>query len=296
MGHLLGHHQYGKAEIRVVRLFRDSDPHQIVDYNVSVAVSGDIGETWLSGDNSACLTTDAMKNTVNAFARSQPDAVRQPEEFARVLARHFVETVPQIGTARVSIESYGWDRLAGHPHAFARSGRLVRTCSVVRSSDEEWVTSGLRDLVVLKTTDSEFWGFYTDAYTTLPPTQDRILATAVTAQWWHTPAEGPQDWDASHLAVVDALTETFAGHHSLALQQTLFAMGEAVLDAAKGVAEIRLSMPNKHHFLLDLSAFGLDNPGEVFHADDRPYGLIEGTVRREGAGEPGPAYDPGQAW
>ena len=27
----------------------------------------------------------------------------------------------------------------------------------------------------------------------------------------------------------------------------------------------------------------MDNPGEVFHADDRPYGLIEAQVRRDDA-------------
>ena len=39
-----------------------------------------------------------------------------------------------------------------------------------------------------------------------------------------------------------------------------------------------MSMPNKHHFVVDLTPFGLDNANEVFHADDRPYGLIEAAV------------------
>jgi urate oxidase len=154
--------------------------------------------------------------------------------------------------------------------------------------------SGVRELVLLKTTDSEFHDFLRDRYTTLAPTDDRIMATSVTAQWWHT--DTGVDWSKSHAAVLATMTEVFAGHHSLALQQTLYAMGAAVLEEQPGIAEMRFSLPNKHHFAVDLSPFGLDNRNEVFHADDRPYGLIEGTVRREGAPDPGPAFDPGQGW
>ena len=141
------------------------------------------------------------------------------------------------------------------------------------------VLAGLRDLVVLKTTGSEFRGFPRDRYTTLAETRERILATAVTARWRYTGTE--LDWDATFDAVRTTMLETFASTHSLALQQTLYAMGEAVLERCSDVAEVRLSMPNKHHFLQDLSAFGLDNPDVVYHADDRPYGLIEGTVLRD---------------
>jgi urate oxidase len=295
---VLGHTQYGKAETRVVRVFRDAgnsaDPHEIVDYNVSAALSGEFTDTHLTGDNSKVLTTDAVKNTVNAFAKEAGDSVRQPESFGLALARHFAEDVPQVRRARVKIECYPWDRLAGHPHAFSRRGAYVRTATVTWQAGRAWVASGVRGLVVLKTTDSEFHSFYTDRYTTLQPTNDRVMATEVTAQWWQTDPDA--DWGASFDAVLGTLSEVYAGHHSLSLQQTLFAMGSAVVDGQPGIAEIRLSLPNKHHFLVDLDPFGLKNPGEVFHAADRPYGLIEGTVRRDGAAEPGPAFDPGQGW
>ncbi len=295
---VLGHTQYGKAEVRVVRVFRDTEPHGIVDHNVSVALAGDFADTHLTGDNSLVLTTDAIKNTVNAFASEAGEAVREPESFGLALARHFVTDVPQVRRARVRLETYPWTRLdhggAPHPHAFARHGGHVRTATVTAEPGREWVVSGVRGLVVLKTTDSEFHSFYTDRYTTLAPTTDRVMATEVNAQWWHR--ERAADWQRSHAGVLAALTDAFAGHHSLALQQTLFAMGEAVLEAGPGIGEIRMSLPNKHHFLLDLEPFGLKNPGEVYHADDRPYGLIEGTVRRDDAGDPGPAFDPGQAW
>jgi hypothetical protein len=169
---------------------------------------------------------------------------------------------------------------------------------VTVDGDRAHVLAGLRDLVVLKTTGSEFWGFPRDRYTTLAETRERILATAVTARWRYTGTD--LDWDATFDVVRTTMLETFAGTHSLALQQTLYAMGEAVLERCPDVAEVRLSMPNKHHFLQDLSAFGLDNPDVVYHADDRPYGLIEGTVLRDDVppaevtwlGRPAPAETP----
>jgi urate oxidase len=298
MGVTLAHSQYGKAETRVVRVYRDADPHELVDYNVSVALSGEFSAVHLTGDNANCLTTDAVKNTVNAFASSRGEAARQPESFGLVLARHFVADVPAVRRARIRLDMYPWVRLdssgAPHPHAFRRDGGYVRTATVTCEAGREWVVSGIRDLVVLKTTDSEFGGFYTDRYTTLAPASDRVLATSVTTQWFH--ASRPVDWGGSFGTVVAALTSTFAAHHSLSLQQTLYEMGTEMIAAEPGIAEVRMSLPNKHHFAVDLSPFGLDNANEVFHADDRPYGLIEAAVRRDDAPDPGPAFDPGIGW
>jgi urate oxidase len=183
----LGHNQYGKAETRVVRVFRDSEPNEIADYNVSVALAGDFADVHLTGDNRKCLTTDATKNTVNAYAKEAGDAVREPESFGIALAKHFVDDVPQVSRVRMTLEAYPWDRLSSggspHPHAFSRRGAYVRTATVTYDGSELCVVSGVRDLVVLKTTDSEFHTFYEDRYTTLQPTNDRIMATSVTAQW-----------------------------------------------------------------------------------------------------------------
>lgn len=293
MAHSLGHTQYGKAETRVVRVYRDRDPHELVDLAVSAALSGDFADTHLTGDNTRVLTTDAVKNTVLAYAKEHGEAARQPESFGLALARHFVDDVPQVSRARLGLQSYPWLRLPG-PHAFVREGQLVRTATVTYEAGRTHVVSGLRDLVVLKTTDSEFAGFYEDRYTTLQPTSDRVMATSVTAQWWHTTDDVA--WGSAFASARAALCEAFAASYSRALQQTLFEMGSALLDAVPSVAEVRLSLPNKHHFAVDLTPFGLDNPNEVFFAADRPYGLIEGTVRREGAPDPGPAFDPGQGW
>jgi urate oxidase len=276
----LGRNQYGKAEVRVVAVDRSSPRHELVDLNVSTSLRGDFTAAHTAGDNAHVLATDTQKNTVFAFAR---DGVGEPEEFSLRLARHFAGAYPWITGARVAVESYGWERIAvggqPHHHSFRRAGGEVRTAVVTVDDGVEHVLAGLSDLVVLKTTGSEFWGFPRDRYTTLAETRDRILATAVTARWRYTSSE--LDFGKAFAGVRATLLETFAATHSLALQQTLYAMGEAVLARFDQVAEIRLSMPNKHHFLQDLSAFGLDNPDVVYHADDRPYGLIEGQVLRD---------------
>jgi urate oxidase len=150
------------------------------------------------------------------------------------------------------------------------------------------VVSGLRDLVLLKSTGSEFAGFLTDEYTTLPETHDRIMSTSLVARWRYTDTEA--DWDKTWADVRRLLLERFATVHSLALQQTLWEMGSAVLQAHPEIAEIKLSAPNRHHFVVDLSPFGLENPNEVFYAADRPYGLIECAVTREDAPDPGLAW------
>ena len=280
MAIVLGPNQYGKAEVRVVAVDRSRAFHELVDLNVSSSLRGDFAAAHTDGDNAHVLTTDAQKNTVFAFAR---DGVGSPEAFGLRLARHFAGSYDWITGARVAVESYGWERIAvggqPHHHAFRRPGGEVRTAVVTADGSDVHVLAGLTDLVVLKTTGSEFWGFPRDRYTTLAETRDRILATAVTARWRYTSLD--LDWDATYAGVRTTLLETFAATHSLALQQTLYAMGEAVLERFDDVAEVRMSMPNRHHFLQDLSAYGLDNPDVVYHADDRPYGLIEGAVLRD---------------
>jgi urate oxidase len=287
MAIVLGPNQYGKAEIRLLHVSRDGSTHVIRDLNVSVALSGDLAATHLSGDNSAVLTTDAQKNTVFAFAKEH--GVGEIEDFALLLARHFVVSQAAISFARVTVVQYPWERLGGH--SFARSGREARTATVSHDGSGSWVVSGLRDLTLLNSAGSEFWGFARDRYTTLAETADRILATAVHARWRHaSPAAAGPGWAESYAAARDLLLQAFAGTHSYSLQQTLFAMGKRVLDGRPEIAEIRLSLPNKHHFEVDMSPFGLDNGGEVFYASDRPYGLIEGTITRDDAPPPGKAW------
>lgn len=294
MGISLGANQYGKAECRVVRIYRDSARHRIVDLNVSSSLRGDFTDAHVTGDQRGVLPTDSQKNT--AFAYAKRHGVSSPEDYAIALGRRLLEATARAESAQIRVQEYAWDRIPvgehGHDHAFVQRGGAVRTTAVTvsgRGGEERvWVISGLRDLVLLKSTASEFRGFLEDEYTTLAETDDRILATSLVARWRY--ADGDADWNERHATIHAALLETFAGTYSHALQETLYLMGRRVLELCDDVAEIRFSAPNKHHFLVDLEPFGLRNDGEVFVAADRPYGLIETTVQRD------EAPDPGEAW
>ncbi|TCC40205.1 factor-independent urate hydroxylase [Kribbella speibonae] len=290
----LGANQYGKAENRVVRIYRDTPRHQIRDLNVSTALRGDFEDAHTTGDQSDVLPTDTQKNTAFAFAKEK--GIGAIEDYALTLGAHFLDASPAAQGARVEVEEYAWDRIQvdgqGHHHSFVRTGGGVRNTVVNvegRGTDRKtYVVSGISDLVVLKSTGSEFHGFLKDEYTTLPETNDRILATSLVARWRYD--HGEVDWDKSYDEIKGLLLSRFATIHSLALQQTLYGMGSAVLEQHPEVAEIRFSAPNKHHFLVDLSPFGTENPGEVFIAADRPYGLIEATVTRDDASDAGSAW------
>ena len=295
MAIVLGPNQYGKAETRVVRISRDGSRHEIRDLNVSTSLRGDFADAHIRGDQAHVLPTDSQKNTCFAYAIEK--GAGQIEDYALALARHFVGDIESVREARIEVEEYRWERAsvagAAHPHTFIRAGQDVRTTSVAVRGEGQgqraWVVSGLKDLVLLKSTGSEFAGFLKDPYTTLPETHDRIMATSLTARWRY--ATDSADWAGAHARTRQIMIERFAEVHSLALQQTLWEMGRAVLAAQPDVAEIRLSAPNKHHFLADLAPFGLENPGEVFYAADRPYGVIQCSVIREDAPPPGPAWE-----
>ncbi|MEU6439648.1 factor-independent urate hydroxylase [Streptomyces sp. NPDC047046] len=284
---VLGQNQYGKAEVRVVRVVREGEVHHLRDLNVSIALSGALDDVHLTGSNANCLPTDTMKNTVYVFAKEH--GIASPEDFATRLARHFVTTQPSIHRARVRAEEYAWDRLTdpaeGPAHSFARRGGEIRLAEAAYEDGRWQVISGLKGLTVLNTTDSEFHGFARDPYTTLPETHDRILATEVSGRWRHTWTEDTgtaPDWDTSYRETRAHLLAAFAGTYSLSLQQTMHRMGSRIIEHRPEIAEVRFSLPNKHHFLVDLTPFGLGNDDEVYYAADRPYGLIEATILRAG--------------
>lgn len=295
---ILGQNQYGKAENRVVKIVRDGDTHHIKDLNVSVALSGDMEEVHYSGSNANVLPTDTTKNTVYAFAKEH--GIESAEQFGIHLARHFVTGQDPIHRARIRIEEYAWERIATSDggsgatgtdepgHSFVRKGQETRVSQITFDGEKWEVVSGLKDLTVLNSTDSEFWGYVKDKYTTLREAYDRILATDVSARWrynWTDDTERMPDWDESYEQARKHMLQAFAQTYSLSLQQTLYQMGSRIIDNRDEIDEIRFSLPNNHHFLVDLEPFGLKNEtpdGAVYLAADRPYGLIEATVLRDG--------------
>jgi urate oxidase len=292
MSIVLGPNRYGKAETRLVRIVRDTARHEITDLNVSSALRGDFDAAHLEGDQRTVLPTDTQKNSAYVWAKKvHPDPI---EGYGLALAHHFVDDVEPVEAARIEIERFDWTRVtvdgAPHDHTFVRTGQEVRTAAITVEPGAEHVVQGFKDLVVLKSTGSHFKDFLVDEYTTLQPTDDRVMATSLTARWRVTDPAADVDWNGMYAGVKAAMLDRFATLDSYALQQTLWHMARAALEAFPVIAEMRLVAPNKHHFLVDLARFGVANENEVFHADDRPYGLIEASALREGAAPAGDAW------
>jgi urate oxidase len=272
---------YGKSAVRLVKVVREGARHELHDFTVDVRCEGDFAAAHVAGDNSAVLPTDTMKNTVYALARRHE--VNPPEAFASAVGAELLGASKATRCVTVEVAKHAWSRLAvgGRPHdsAFEHGSEELRiACVSTGRSGAPVVEAGVRDLVVLRCAGSAFAGFPRDRYTTLKETRDRIFATAVSARWRY--GGDVTDFNAAFAAARSALTDTFATHASESVQHTLYAMGEAALAACPAMAEIRLSLPNRHHLLVDLSPFGLDNPNQVFVATAEPYGLIEATLRR----------------
>jgi urate oxidase len=276
----MGQNNYGKSEVRLVKVTRTPGRHSLKDLTVDVALAGDFDAAHTEGDNTGLLATDTMRNTVYALAKLHP--VDEIESFGRALVERFVAAGPTVTRARVRIAEHPWERLGDHEHAFQRGHGGTRVTTVSGDGSELTVQSGIEDLLVLRTTGSGWEGFAREEYTTLPETGDRILATVVTASWDYR--EPDVAYGAAWHGARDALLNAFADHYSPSVQYSLYRMGSAVLEARPEIERIRLSLPNRHHLLYDLTRFGLENDNEIFHATTEPYGLIEGTVEREPVG------------
>jgi len=275
----LGANRYGKAAIRLVRVVRGDGPHRLRDLTVAIALEGDFTSAHVDGDNALVVATDTMKNTTYAFAKRYLDT--SLEAYGRALADHFLG-FEQVERASVSIREHGWIPIptprGPANDAFMRAGSGTRVATIVAGLDGTTIEAGIEDLIVMKTAKSAFSGFPRDEYTTLPDTEDRIMATKVTAIWRY----GSPDLasDELHAAVEGTLLDVFAEHHSPSVQTSIWLMARAILERHAEVDEVRMALPNLHHWLVDLAPFGMDNDNEIFVATTEPHGLIEATVRR----------------
>jgi len=272
----LGASSYGKSAIRLVKVDRHGDGHRVRDLTVAIALEGDFARSYVDGDNAGVIATDTMKNTVYALAGTF--LTRPIEAFAVALGQHFLEE-PQVATATVSIDDHAWIRLGEAPDAFRRDASMTRTAQVAVGRDGASVRAGIRDLAVMKTGRSAFRGFPRDRFTTLQDTDDRIMATKVTTSWRYA-ADRPIDYDATFDAVRSTFLERFADHHSESVQASIWIVGKGILDRHPELEEISMSLPNLHHWTVDLSPFGIQNDREVYVSTTEPHGLIEATVQR----------------
>jgi urate oxidase len=283
----LGENRYGKSRIRVVTVRRGPDRHHLRDLTVAVALEGQFEAVHTHGDNTGVIATDTMKNTVYAFAKER--LTSSPEAFGLEPARHFAG-YDVCSRAIVEVAEQGWAPVGVDggeaPDAFVRSGDLTRLARVVvDASGAVEVEGGVDDLTVMKTTKSGFSGFDRDRYTTLPDVDDRLMATKVRATWGYDggrAGDAAFDFDAAWARTKDTLLHSLAEHFSPSVQASICVMGTEMMDAEPAIDWVRMVLPNLHHWRVDLSPFGLDNPGEVFVSTTEPHGLIDATVRRAG--------------
>lgn len=281
----LATNRYGKSRVRLMRVTKHGDHHDLDEWTVQILLSGDFETAHTLGDNSKILPTDTMKNTVYSLARDSQAA--SMEDYAKELVDFLLSRNPQVETAEVIIESTLWKRLTidgqPFPSAFMRGSDERQTTTVSRTQTGTFaITSGLDRLTIMKTANSAFTGYIRDSLTTLPETTDRLFATALKAEWPYTEAAIAEgiDFNKVRTHLREALISTFAKHNSLSVQQTLYAMAEAALAHTNIIDEMYMLMPNKHNLLVDLGRFGQTNPNHIFVPTDEPHGTIEATVRR----------------
>jgi urate oxidase len=269
----LADNRYGKSEIRLVKVERGTERHELCDLTVDVMLEGEFDAVHTEGDNTGLVATDTMRNVVYALAADRP--LDSLPDFAEALVEHF-RAYPSVTGALVRVREHPWQRLG--PHAWQRGAGGIRIEEVRADPGGMGHSAGIEDLLLLRSSGSAFVGFDRDRFTALAETDDRILATVVTARWDY--AGGAGDLEAAWARVRDTLLEAFTDHHSPSVQFTLYRMGEAVVERHPEVERIRLSLPNRHHLPFDVSRFGVEDRGEVFHATTEPFGLIEATVER----------------
>ena len=280
----LQHNSYGKSHVRLTKVVRNGTGHELFEITANIQLEGDFAAAYCEGDNRACIATDSMKNTVYVLAKEHPfDSI---EQFALILARHFIETYPQVSAATIVLTQSSWQRIAvdgkAHDHAFTSAGTQLRYAKVTleRSKQRPTLIGGVRELQVLKTTASEWRDFVDDRYRTLKDTRDRIMATKIDADWTYNTLGG--DFTAFASSIDRAILTAFATKHSLGVQQTLKDMGDAALAACPAIDSISFTLPNLHRIPFNLEPFGLTFENDVFVATDEPFGLITGTIAREG--------------
>lgn len=277
----LAENRYGKSRVRLMQVNRTPEGKTLREWTVQVLLTGDFDTAHYDGDNSKILPTDTMKNTVYYVARKSRAIAM--EDYARELIDFLLSRNPQVLKVEVAIEGVMWKRLivdgTPHPTSFIRGSNELQTTRVSGEKDGPLkVSSGLRDLIVMKTSDSGFVGYIKDELTTLPETEDRLFCTAVTAEWTYT--DTALDFDATRHSIRESMLGIFANHKSKSVQETLWEMGRAALEVAPAADSIELTMPNKHCLLVDLARFGETNPNEIFVPTDEPAGHIQARVVR----------------
>ncbi|XP_053177715.1 uricase [Scomber japonicus] len=279
---------YGKNIVKVLFIRRQGTHHDIVELKADVELTLNSRKDYLYGDNSDIIPTDTIKNTVHALAKIK--GVKNIEQFSLDICHHFLTSFNHVLRAKVCMEEAPWRKLekngVEHAHAFIYSPEAHRFCDVEQDlGGVPVIHSGVKNMTLLKTTQSGFKGFHRDRFTTLQDTDDRCFCTAVYSRWRYNKVRDV-NFDAAWKCVKETIIEKFAGpydrgQYSPSVQKTLYETQVLVLDRIPEVEEIEIVMPNQHYFTIDMTKMGLSNKDEVLLPLDNPSGNITGTVCRK---------------
>jgi urate oxidase len=271
---------YGKDHVRVMRIDRKPERHEVRELTVRAMLTGNFESAFTKADNSTSVATDTVKNVINVVARENLSA--NTELFCAAVARKLLDSYPEVETATVTAHETKWIRLPidgkPHVHSFTLDSNGKPFAKVVATRTSVTTESGVSAFTFMKTTQSGWEHYIHDRFTTIPETHDRMAATAMDASWrWKST---PSDYDAANAKILSEMLKVFATTYSASVQDSLYRMGTAALEAVPELADISMACPNKHYLLLNLSPFGLENNNQVFVATDEPHGQIECTVGR----------------
>ncbi len=277
---VLQSHSYGKSQVRLSRIDRHGQRHEFIELMASIELQGDFDAAYTQGDNSLVVATDTMKNIVYALAGRH--GVASLEAFAQLLGGHFLDSYSHVRRVEIRCEETPWSRIASggreHAHAFLGGTSERNVCLLNMGHDAASLRSGLKGLMLLKTTASGFAGFLRDQHTTLPETSDRIFATSIQATW--PCRDEAADWRQVRQVIREAFIDVFANQYSKSVQHTLYEMARAAFAACPLVDEMEITMPNQHHVPVNLTSLGLGNANEVFVPTSEPFGQIRATFVR----------------
>jgi len=286
---------YGKAGVKILHVSQQGSVHTIRELEVETLLTLNNHKDYKRGDNSDIIATDTQKNTVYILAKQY--GISSPEEFGLILANHFISKYPWVVKAKVTLSAHPWQRItdkAGRPHnhAYVSTPTAVRVASVVLARGSMPVVSaGIRNLRVLKTTQSAFVNFVSDEYRSLPDFKDRLFSTIVTADWTYSKINKELNFDWAFSSTKDIILEVFAGPadkgiFSASVQNSQFLTQKTILEKIPQVEKVFISMPNVHYFGFDFSKFpkipelAEKCSGDVYHLVDKPSGQITSTLSR----------------
>ena len=273
-------HRYGKAKVRVFKKIEKEGIHTPKELEVTTLLEGDFGASYTKDDNKKVIATDSIKNTTNFVAYNQLGTETEP--FAIALCEHYLKKYSHVTSVNVETLERVWERqiVDGKPSGtnFVSTGKGIPWTRTVATRDSIETTSGVRELVILKTSGSAWEDFFRDDLATLADTNDRLLATSLTANWVYQKA--PASYAKSNANIIQAMLEAFSTRFSPSAQSTQYHMGEAALNACPEISQVSLTMPNLHYLLIDLRPFDRKNNNELFVPTDAPQGWIEATVER----------------